>query len=150
MTFIKSLTIIMALMLFSTACQSTKNKSTSIKNEETNNQTITLHDIWAVTHINKTPINNTANRPTLEINLTKMMIYGTDGCNNYSGKITALTNKNINFGTIASTEKMCLNTTIDRDFNLALVQSSTYKRENLILYIYNSENKEVLRFKKVD
>lgn len=156
MTFIKPLTLIIALMLFSTACQSTKNKSTSHTNQttsvsnKTKDQTITLHDIWAVTHINGTTINTTANRPTLEINLTKMMIFGTDGCNNYSGKITDLTSKKITFGTIASTEKMCLDTTIDRDFNQALLQSSTYKKENLNLSIYNSADKEVLRFKKVD
>jgi len=156
MTFIKPLTTIIALVLCSAACQATKNKTannndtTASHFDKTKSYSTTLHDIWAVTHINSIPISNSNNRPTLEINLTKMMIFGTDGCNNYSGKITTINNKKINFGTIASTEKMCLNTTLDRDFNQALLQSSTYKKENLNLYIYNSADKEVLRFKKVD
>jgi len=155
MTFIKPLTIIIALVLCSAACQTTKNKAannntTASHFDKTKSYSTTLHDIWAVTHINSIPISNSNNRPTLEINLTKMMIFGTNGCNNYSGKITTINNKNISFGTITSTKKMCLDTTTDRDFNQALLQSSTYKKENLNLYIYNSADKEDLRFKKVD
>lgn len=111
---------------------------------------VALHDIWAVTHINANPIDTKINIPTLEINLTKMMIFGTDGCNSYSGKIIALNSKNITFGPVISTKKMCFDVNIDRPFNLSILQATTYKKEKQNLYIYNPDGTEVLRFKKVD
>ncbi|REG87624.1 DUF4377 domain-containing protein [Winogradskyella sediminis] len=111
---------------------------------------LALHDIWATTHINETPIESTSNVPTLEINTTEMRAYGTNGCNNYSGQIKNITANTIKFGAMASTRKMCMDMTIPDRFDKAFNTVSTYKKDGLHLILYNSTGDEVLRFKKVD
>ncbi|MDN3666405.1 DUF4377 domain-containing protein [Algibacter miyuki] len=109
-----------------------------------------LHDIWAVTNINGKAITATANTPTLEINLTKMKVYGTDGCNNYTGDITKLKSNQITFDKLASTQKLCLDMQIPDSFNNALSNTVSYKRENLTLTFFDLDSNETLRLKKVD
>lgn len=108
-----------------------------------------LNDIWASTHINGTAI-ETEHTPTLEINLSEMRAFGTDGCNSYSGKITGLNDDTLNFGALAATRKMCPDMTIPDQFNQAISQTTNYKHEQLTLYLYNAAGDEILRFKKVD
>ncbi|WP_225312545.1 DUF4377 domain-containing protein [Pseudotamlana haliotis] len=110
-----------------------------------------LHDIWAATHIN----GNTLNKentfiPTLEINISRMAIMGTDGCNNYTGNIKSLGDKNITFGPIAGTRKMCPNMETPDAFNKALNHSASFKRDGLKLYLFDANGKETLRFNKID
>lgn len=118
--------------------------------EKTQDPRMALHDIWAATHINGNEVDNTANVPTLEINITKMKAFGTDGCNNYTGGIENLTTSTITFGPLASTRKMCADMQIPDAYNKALFKSVSYKRENLNLYFYDSDGNETIRFKKVD
>jgi len=79
-----------------------------------------------------------------------MRISGTNGCNNYSGQIKTITSNTIVFGAIASTRKMCMNMSIPDRFDKAMNSISTYKKEGITLFFYNSNGDEVLRFKKVD
>jgi heat shock protein HslJ len=109
-----------------------------------------LHDIWVATHINEEAITTTENLPRLEINTTQMKVFGTDGCNDYSGMIKSITSENIAFGPLASTRKMCANMDIPNKYNHALNNSVSYKREHLNLYFYDSNGNNVLSFKKVD
>ncbi|SFD31575.1 DUF4377 domain-containing protein [Algibacter pectinivorans] len=109
-----------------------------------------LHDIWAATHVNSTAISNTNNRPNLEINVANMQALGTDGCNNYTGQIKKITDTAISFGVMASTKKMCVNSTEADSYNKALANTTAYKRENLILTFFDVNGNETLRFKKVD
>ncbi len=108
-----------------------------------------LNDIWAVTHINGTAI-ETEHTPTLEIKLSEMRAFGTDGCNSYSGKIAGLNDEKLTFGPLASTRKMCPDMTIPDQFNQAISQTASYKHEQLTLYLYNAAGDEILRLKKVD
>lgn len=109
-----------------------------------------LHDIWAVTHINDEAITTTENVPSLEINTTKMKVYGTDGCNNYTGDIKNITSEKISFGALASSRKMCFDMDIPNKFNQALNNSVSYKIDNLSLHFYDGNRKKTLTFKKVD
>ncbi|MCR8666407.1 DUF4377 domain-containing protein [Aestuariibaculum sp. M13] len=111
---------------------------------------MTLNDIWMVTGINGSPIAKSRQTPNLEINIAKMQISGTDGCNNFTGEIKNITARNIEFGPIASTRKMCLDMTIPNKFNKALNVSVSYKKENLTLTFYDANGNETLALKKVD
>ncbi|WP_179351767.1 DUF4377 domain-containing protein [Winogradskyella vidalii] len=111
---------------------------------------LTLHDIWATTHINGEALTDKTNRPTLEMNTSNMQVFGTNGCNNYTGQIKNITSNTIEFGAIATTRKMCMDMTIPDSFDKAFNTISTYKRDGLSLSFYNEAGDEVLRFKKVD
>jgi len=108
-----------------------------------------LNDIWALTHINGHGF-ETPNTPSLEINLTKMQAFGSDGCNNFSGRITKLDYNALTFGPLASTRKMCADMGVADQFNQALIKTETYKHEQLTLYLYDKTGKELLRFKNID
>ena len=110
---------------------------------------LAIHDIWVTTHINGEEIVKT-NAPTLEINTTEMRVFGTNGCNNYSGQIKTITSNSIAFGVIASTRKMCFDMTIPDNFDKALNNLSNYKKEGLTLRFYNTDGDEIIRLKKTD
>ena len=118
--------------------------------EKKEDSRMALHDIWAATHIEGNTIDISKNIPSLEINITKMKVFGTDGCNNYTGDIKKLTATTIAFAPLASTRKMCMDMNIPDTYNKALGNSVSYKRENSILYFYDANGNETLRFKKVD
>lgn len=109
-----------------------------------------IHDIWALTDINEQPISNVENTPSLEVNITEMKVYGTDGCNNYAGAIKNITSENIEFGTLASTRKMCANMEVPGKYTQALNNVRSFKRENLNLHLFDSNGTKILTFKKVD
>ena len=75
---------------------------------------------------------------------------GSDGCNQFSGKITEFTSKKINFEGIALTRKMCPNMKTPDAFNKALLEVKNYQRDQLVLKLYDEGNKELLQLKKVD
>ncbi len=109
-----------------------------------------LNDIWTVTKINNSAIGKTRQIPSLEINISKMQVSGTDGCNNFTGDIKNITARNIEFGPIASTRKMCMDMTIPNAFNKALNASVSYKKEALSLTFFDTEGNETLTLKKID
>lgn len=109
-----------------------------------------LHDIWMATSINGRPINKMVTVPRMEINLTEMKIFGTDGCNDYNGMIEKSSDKELKFGRIASTRKMCPEMQVADNFNKALTTVASYKLDGLKLHLMDSKGKEVLSFLKVD
>ncbi|WP_158651239.1 DUF4377 domain-containing protein [Pseudotamlana carrageenivorans] len=110
-----------------------------------------LNDIWAATHVEGVALDTNNNEPPyLEINIAKLMISGTDGCNNFSGSIKKLNTNTIALGPIAMTRKMCPNMEVPDRFSKSLTLSTTYKRDGLTLYFYDSEGHETLRFNKAD
>jgi len=111
---------------------------------------LAIHDIWVATHINEEAITATPKVPTLEINTTKMQVYGTNGCNNYTGQIKKINSYTINFGAMASTKKMCMDMTIPDRFDKALQSIATYKKEANTLSFFNALGEEVLKLKKGD
>jgi len=111
---------------------------------------IILNDIWVPNRIYQNPINNKKTFPQMEINLSKMQVFGNNGCNNFNGKIKHITSSNIQFGNFASTRKMCLDMSIPDLFDKAMNASASYKIENTVLTFYDRENNETINFIKID
>jgi len=111
---------------------------------------IILNDIWVANRINKNSINSKQSFPQMEINLSKMQVYGNNGCNNFNGKIERLTASAIQFGNIASTRKMCIDMTIPNLFDKAMNTSFYYKLKGTELTFFDKEKNETIHFIKID
>lgn len=113
---------------------------------------LALNDIWIVTEIQGALSDGNAPSPmpSLEINTRTMEILGSDGCNQYNGKINNLSGNDIRFGPVRSTRKACPDMTIADAYNHAMGQVSSYHKEALELVFYDSGNSKLLTFKKVD
>lgn len=135
MKFFKIIRALLILALFATSCAS-------------KNASMTLNDIWVVTQIDGESVKPSENTPTLEINTKEMKVFGTDGCNNYTGSIEKLTSKSIQLGALASTRKMCFEMETPDAYNQAINKVTTYKRDHLNLYFFDSEGNKILSFKK--
>ncbi len=110
-----------------------------------------LHDIWALEAIDEEDIDiNNENLPNLEINLTESRVMGSDGCNRYVGKIETADRESIQFGNLSGTRKACPEMELPNSFNQAMMLVASYKVEDLKLYLYDEDKKEILRFRKVD
>ncbi len=120
-----------------------------IKLKSTSNIT-RLNDIWNLVRLNGNPINRKVKTPRLEINTSKNTILGTNGCNDYTGTITTITDSTLVFGTIAITSKICKDMEIANAYNTALANVNWYTFNQLKLTLYNAEKKELLTFLKGD
>lgn len=114
-----------------------------------------LHDIWALEAINGEVIDFSdagisGQHPTLEINLTKMYVLGMDGCNEFSARITSLTDKELLLELGPNTLMACHNMVIPSRVNLAVKEVVGYELNGLKLSLKNEAGREVLRYKKVD
>jgi len=114
-----------------------------------------LHDIWALETIKESQItkpdnNSRLTTPSIEINLTEMKIMGNDGCNQFFGPVKNVEKGILEFGDMGSTMKMCMNMEIPNQFNQAIAKVAKYKVEKMKLTLFDSEDMELLRFKKVD
>lgn len=111
-----------------------------------------LNDIWVVTKIHGTDDESipSAQLPGIEINTRSMSILGSDGCNNYRGKIETLSGNKILFGPIMGTKKACPDMHIPNKFTSALKEVRSFKREGLFLIFYDEKNSGLLTFKKID
>jgi heat shock protein HslJ len=119
------------------------------KMDKTKNS-IRINDIWSAVRIEGNPINRMVSVPRLEINTSEMKIYGNDGCNEYFGSISELTEKRIAVGNIGSTRKMCPDMEIPQRYNNALSKVEAYLFDKQILVFKDSEGNEVLAFMKAD
>lgn len=111
---------------------------------------IRIHDIYVAVEINGEKISKRDEMPRFEINLNSMQVFGNNGCNEFSGAIKAVTEQKISFGAIASTRKMCRDMEVPAKFDKALIQTASYKFEDLHLSLYDNNGKELIRFLKVD
>ena len=111
-----------------------------------------IHDIYVLTNINGKNVSSekVAQTPTLEINVSKMEILGTNGCNNFGGSISKLEGDKIEFGQLRETLKMCEHMDDSSLYSKELGNVRSFKKEQGALVFYNSENKIILSFKKVD
>ncbi|WP_121665656.1 DUF4377 domain-containing protein [Mesonia aquimarina] len=118
--------------------------------EEKRDERFSLNDIWAVEKIGDKVIGEETKRPRLEVNLSKMQIFGFDGCNNYAGKIEKFSADEITFVRIGSTKKMCSNIKLAQAYTQALQETKYYKKDKLSLYFFDKNDEKVLQFKKID
>lgn len=109
-----------------------------------------IHDIWVAVRINGNPISRMTPSPRLEINLTTMKIFGSDGCNEYSGELKEITDTQIIFGALASTKKMCSKMETAESFNKAMSHVALYRLEDLKLILLDANGKEILTLLKGD
>ncbi|MGO2358053.1 DUF4377 domain-containing protein [Mesonia sp.] len=109
-----------------------------------------LNDIWVVENINENPIAKGENHPRLEINLSKMKVYGNDSCNELSGDIATFSVDKISFENMSLTRKMCRDMKTPSAFNKALLSVRGFHRENLKLRLYDEDDNEVLQLQKTD
>ena len=109
-----------------------------------------LNDIWSVTHLYAKPVELSAKRPNMEINLKMMKILGMGGCNDYMGKIERYTTNEILFGPIAGTKMMCDNIKTEQAYYNALAATRSYEVKNLSLIFFDEAGNELIRFQKVD
>lgn len=111
-----------------------------------------LHDIWALESIKGNKINQKEfkKNPQIEINLTDNRVLGNDGCNNFTGDINTLDSKQLKFGMLAGTKMACKNMKLTDEISKSLNEIQLYKLDELHLTLYNSNKKELLKYKKVD
>ncbi|MAY83299.1 MAG: heat-shock protein HslJ [Flavobacteriales bacterium] len=109
-----------------------------------------LHDIWVLSRLNGNPVSRKEPLPRLEINLTKNMIMGDDGCNTYRGPISTVNDSALVFGVLAVTEKACMKQTIAQSYYEAMSEVSSYQFEERLLILVDEEGNEVLAFLKTD
>jgi heat shock protein HslJ len=129
-----------------------KNKDVQLvfnKMDQTKN-TMRINDIWTAVRINGNPINRMVKVPQLEVNVSEMKIFGSDGCNNYFGTITELTEETIAISGIGSTRKMCPDMEVPERYNAALSKINNYSFNERLLVFRDKDGNEVLAFLKVD
>ena len=109
-----------------------------------------LNDTWVPIRIFGNPVNKKISMPRMELNMSKMQVFGTNGCNNYRGKIKIFTSTHIQFSNIETTKKMCLDMNSSNSYNIALKTTRYYKLGNLELTFLDDSGNETVSFKKVD
>lgn len=117
-------------------------------NAETAN--INIHDIWVATSINGGKINRMVTAPRLEVNLTKMQIMGSDGCNDFTGSIKNIDSSTLEIGNVAKTQKACLKMETANQFNNALNKVAKYTVNEGKLTLLSNDDTELITFLKVD
>jgi|GEM_PF-103024 len=107
-----------------------------------------LNGNWTLQSLNNHPLNKMTPLPTMAIDLSKMQISGSNGCNTYFGEIESLAPAKIKLGNVGSTKKMCRDMRVADEFDSALNSINTYqvKGSNVIFFSENGE--KVLSFMK--
>lgn len=85
-------------------------------------------------------------RPTFEVSLSELRIFGSDGCNRYFGAITGLSESKIAFGQMGATKKMCPDMETPDRFTAALGQTTSYRVENGRLVLLDASGGTLLTF----
>lgn len=111
--------------------------------------TVKLYDIWGLYAMDGNILNSPNKRPKLEINLSNNSFLGNGFCNQISGEVHALNNK-IEFSKIVSTRMACKNLDFENQYLNILQNTLDYKIVKNQLILYNSQGKEILKFKKLD
>ncbi|MCY1723117.1 META domain-containing protein [Prolixibacteraceae bacterium Z1-6] len=107
-----------------------------------------INDIWVAEFIRGESL--PGDLPRIEIHSADMRILGTDGCNNFKGQLTKLTNTELEVGLLAGTRMMCPDMTNADKFNSAINNVKTYKIANLRLSLFDSEGRQLMLLKKID
>lgn len=153
----KNISLLLVLFLLSNCSVSKKTDDTKSNTNTEMNTTkseanININDIWALESIDQKVIDPKAlnKRPMLEIHVKEMKIMGNDGCNNIGGNIVLLDASQIKWGPLMGTKMACPNMDLSNLFNQKMELVAGYKLENLKLYLYDSNQKELMVFRKID
>lgn len=120
--------------------------------EKNFDNSLKLNDIWALISVNGEKINlkDLGRNPQLELNLKENRVMGNNGCNNFTGEIKIVNSKYLEFEKVAETRMACPNMKLSNQINNSIQQVKAYQLNNLQLVLYNSNGKELLRYKKID
>ncbi|NJC26779.1 META domain-containing protein [Neolewinella antarctica] len=110
-----------------------------------------IHDIWVLKTLAGESISvPSGNLPSLEINLTREEMLGSDGCNELSAPISSVSDAKIVFGPIRSTRMACPDQDLASRYTMALSEVRTYALQELNLMLYDGDGKELMKLLKVD
>jgi heat shock protein HslJ len=141
--------LVAALTLLSCKSNNVSTNPIDVSNPDGASPSLILVDIWALEAIDGKPIDEVTfnnHRPRLEFN-SEGKVYGTTGCNDISGAYTTDGVK-LSFGPMIATKMACPGNG-ERDFLAALRPVTTFRIENLKLYLL-AGGKEKLQFRKID
>ncbi len=112
----------------------------------------TLHDIWILEKIDgKEAILGEGSPVQLEIYVKEMRFLGYGGCNNYSGKVSKLSDSEVQFGPAMSTRKFCQGSSEQENLYLqSLEKVRSWKVEKEWLSLLDESGKVLLEFGKTD
>lgn len=114
--------------------------------------TTRLHDIWALESIDGRKFDqyNPEERPTLEIKLSMGQVMGTDGCNNYKGKIEQVDDEILRLSPLVTTKKACQQMDLPELFHQQMEKVDGYSLDQLILTLKDQSGNNLMTFRKVD
>ncbi|WP_282123175.1 DUF4377 domain-containing protein [Algibacter mikhailovii] len=111
---------------------------------------LTINDIWVLETIDGQPVIEIFEKlPYLEVQLSSNSYLGNDGCNNFNGKLEAIEDKLVTFGSQVSTKMACPNQDLSLKFLENLRNSNEYMVEKGMLTLLKDSN-VLLTFKKTD
>ncbi|GGZ85295.1 hypothetical protein GCM10007028_24380 [Algibacter mikhailovii] len=111
---------------------------------------LTINDIWVLETIDGQPVIEIFEKlPYLEVQLSSNSYLGNDGCNNFNGKLEAIEDKLVTFGSLVSTKMACPNQDLSLKFLENLRNSNEYMVEKGMLTLLKDSN-VLLTFKKTD
>ncbi len=114
--------------------------------EKDEDQRVKMNGDWTTARLNGGPIGRKFKAPTASIDLSKQLISGNDGCNNFSGMINNVTVSKIEFGQLAGTQKMCMDMTVADQFNKAMAQVVEYKFTKDQVLLFDENETELVAF----
>jgi len=85
--------------------------------------------------------------PTLEFDFGRKVIFGTGGCNRYTGRFV-LINEQMSSPNIASTRMFCFDPNAEDEFFNALQQNKTLTLKEGILQMKDEKNKVLMEFRR--
>lgn len=94
------------------------------------------------------PDNKIGKVASLAINIGELQVSGSDGCNNFSGKIKSLSKDEITFGPLAGTRKMCPDMKLSDKFNSYMVDVRYWKLDENTLTLKNEDRSDLLVFNR--
>lgn len=114
--------------------------------------TLTQNDLegdWVLKTLNGKEANTLFSRtlPTLQFNFSEKKIYGTGGCNRYSGRFIMINNL-LNSPKLISTRMFCMEPNAEDEFLKALGEDKTLSLENGILRMTNDKKVVVMEFER--
>jgi len=105
---------------------------------------------WALATINGGNINKMIVIPTLNIDLSKMLISGNGGCNLYSASIEKLTSNEILIQESLGTLMECANDNIELKYHKTLSSVKAYVVNNRILSLSDKDGNVILSYIRVE
>jgi heat shock protein HslJ len=119
-------------------------------------QVLLLNDIWALEAIGEQSLRGAEaadrlERPTLELQLAADRVAGTDGCNQFMGRIEEVGESVLKLGGLVSTKMACLDDGgIPERVMDALARVNHYRITDLQLRLFDTEGEVLLTYRKVD